>query len=139
MESLNNIKKEDNNLRQNHFAPLKFRKFQIDVDDSGAHILISANFLKKYNHTVAVQDGMLHLKIKQGRSAHYSHKDSLPFGIYEKGMDFHIKLPNKQHRVLNSVLFQDGILKIHLTESNKVDDEIAFPKPSLMLNQMTAS
>ncbi len=138
MESLNNFTKENNNLRQSHFPPLKFRKFQMNVDDSSVHILISANFLKKYNHIVTVQDGMLHLKIKQGRSASYFNENSLPLGKDEKGMDFQIRLPNTKHRLLNSVVFHNGILKIHLTESAMVDDEIAFPKPSLMLNQMTA-
>ncbi len=139
MTLLNNIKKENSKLSQNHFPALRFRKFQMNVDSSGVHILISANFLKKYNHTITVQNGILHLKIKQGLDAPNFHKNSLPLGIDEKLMDFHIRLPDKQHRTLNSVHFHNGILKIHLTKNKKKNHEMTLMKPSLMSNPISAS
>ncbi|MDO5974568.1 hypothetical protein [Flavivirga jejuensis] len=126
MDSLNKIKREHNQIKNNSFPPLRFKKFQMDLDATGVHILISANFLKRGNYKVTVQNRRLLLKIKQPKNTFYFKSNSSPFEANEKDMDFDILLPNKQYQFINSILFQNNTLQIHLTKKNNAKNTMEF-------------
>ncbi|MBD0779587.1 hypothetical protein HPE56_17435 [Maribacter sp. ANRC-HE7] len=107
------------------------------LDDSGAQVLIAANFLKKGNHSVRVHNGMLHLKIKHPEGSYDQYDKTMPLKRNKKDMDFHIALPNKRYRYINSIHFRHGILKIHLTTKHYKRDIIKF-RPSVTSNRITA-
>jgi len=116
MEALKTSKKKNNRQRLQSLPPLRFKKFQMNLDQSGVHILLSANFLKKNNYTLRVRDGLLHLKIKQPSALFgYANGSTLLDGP-TKDIDFQIRLPHKQYRHIKSAHFQNGSLKIHLIE-----------------------
>lgn len=130
MESLNKIKREHNQIKNNSFPPLRFKKFQMDLDTTGVHILISANFLKKGNYKIAVHNGRLLLKIKQPKNTFDFKRNLSLFEADEKYMNFDILLPNKQHQYINSALFENNTLQIHLTKKNKAKSRIEFVEAS---------
>ncbi|MBD1261443.1 hypothetical protein HZY62_12635 [Maribacter polysiphoniae] len=139
MESLQKTTKEKHLRRVRSFPPLRFKKFQMKLDDSGAQVLIAANFLKKGNHSVRVHNGMLHLKIKQPeRIFDYTDKGT-PLTRHKKDMDFQIALPNKRYRHINTIRFHNGILKVHLTGEQKERDIMKFSKPAPTSNRIAAS
>ena len=117
METLKTNKKKNNRQRLQSFPPLRFKKFQMNLDHSGVHILLSANFLKKNNHTLRVRDGQLHLKIKQPTALFGYANGSAALDGPNKDIDFQIRLPNKQYRHIKSARFQNGSLKIHLVDN----------------------
>lgn len=139
MEAIKTTKKKNYHRRLKSLPPLKFKKFQMKMDNLGVHILISANFLKKGNHSIRIQNGILLLKIKQatGLFGHaidsFSQKD--PF----KDMDFQISLPHKKFRHIKSVRYQNGSLQIHLSDRQGSRDGIGYVEPSTMYNRTTSS
>ncbi|RTE54797.1 hypothetical protein EHW67_06425 [Arenibacter aquaticus] len=117
METLKTSKKKNNRQRLQSLPPLRFKKFQMNLDQSGVHILLSANFLKKNNHTLRVRDGQLNLKIKQPPALFGYANGSKVLDGPTKDIDFQIRLPHKQYRHIKSARFLNGSLKIHLVES----------------------
>ncbi|WP_047246533.1 hypothetical protein [Maribacter thermophilus] len=138
MESLNKIKKEKHQ-RLHSFPPLRFNKFQMKLENTGIHILISANFLSKYNHAVRVQNGVLHLKIKKPKNNYDYYGGSMSYEGYEKDIDFQIRLPDKQHCHIHTVRFYHGVLKIHLSKEHKTNSTVRLPKPSFTSNRSTVN
>lgn len=116
METLKTSKKKNNRQRLQSLPLLRFKKFQMNLDQSGVHILLSANFLKKNNHTLRVRDGQLHLKIKQPSTLFGYTNGGTALDGPTKDIDFQIRLPNKQYRYIKSARFLNGSLKIHLVE-----------------------
>ncbi len=116
MDALKTTKKKDYKQRLNTLPPLRFKKFQMKLEESGVRILIAANFLKKNNHTLMVRDGVLHLKIKLSGDPFAYTNGSSSFAHSNKDMDFKIRLPHKRYRHINSVRFQNGSLQINLGE-----------------------
>ncbi len=139
MEAIKTTKKKNYHRRLKSLPPLKFKKFQMKMDNFGVHILISANFLKKGNHSIRILNGVLHLKIKKatGLFGHaidsFSQKD--PF----KDMDFQISLPHKKYRHINSVHLQNGSLQIHLVDRYSTGAAIKYSEPSRISNSITSS
>tara|TARA_R110001583_G_scaffold43178_12_gene137287 strand:- start:904 stop:1311 length:408 start_codon:yes stop_codon:yes gene_type:complete len=121
MEQLHKTKRKNNSRNLNFFPPLKFKKFRMKLDERGIHILISANFLKKGNYSITVNNGVLHLKIHQPDDIYGHYGKSMPTIGYNRDMDFHISLPDKLHQHLNSVHFHKGTLKIHLTDKARAE------------------
>ena len=130
MESPNKIKKENNKVIVNPFSSLRFRKFKMDVDASGVHILISANFIKKDNYRITVQNGRLLLKIKQFKSINDFKRNSSRFEANEKYMHFDILIPDKQYQHINSALYQNNTLRIHLTKKRSIRNTVALVEAS---------
>ncbi len=139
MEALINIKRKNNRHSVNSFPLLRFKKFQMNVDDSGVHIRLSANFLKADNHRVRVQDGMLHLKIKHPKSAHSFYGNSFAAETAERDTDLEIRLPDKRHQKINSVRFKNGILQVHLVDKNNVNNPEKSVQPPFRSNRLIAS
>lgn len=138
MGPLNKTKKE-NQQRLYSFPPLRFKKFQMKLEDTGIHILISANFLTKNNHFVRVQNGVLHLRIEKPENNYDYYGGSMSYKGYEKDIDFQIRLPDKRHRHIKTVRFHNGTLKIHLSKEHKTKSSISLPKPSFIPNRITAN
>lgn len=130
MESLNTIKKKNNQFRPNTSSSLRFKKFQMDFDAMGVHILISANFIKKDNYTITVQNGRLLLKINQLKSIIDFKRNSSQVGANEKYMDFDILIPDKQYHHINSALYQNNTLRIHLTKKSTIRRAVALVEAS---------
>ncbi|MBQ4913809.1 hypothetical protein J8L85_05130 [Maribacter sp. MMG018] len=138
MESLNKTKKEKHQ-RLHSFPPLRFKKFQMKLENTGVHILISANFLTKYNHSVRVQNGVLHLKIKNPKNSYDYYGGSMSYEGYGKDIDFQIRLPDKQHCHIHTVRFHHGVLKIHLSKEPKTNNTVRSAKSSFLSNRLTAN
>lgn len=109
---------------------MKFKKFQMDLDGTGVHILVSANFLKRGSYRITVQNGRLILKIKQPKNTFNFRSKSSEFIIDEKYIDFDILLPDKQYQFINSTQFQNNTLQIHLTKNNKANAMFKFSEAS---------
>ena len=139
MEALKTNKKKNYHQRLNSLPTLKFRKFQMNMDKTGVHILISANFLKKGNHSVRVQNGMLHLKIKRSIDLVGYANNAISQGVHDKDMDFKICLPQKKYWHINSVRFQNGNLQIHLVDGYREGAAIKYAEPSRISNFITSS
>lgn len=139
MEAIKTTKKKNYHRRLNSYLPLKFKKFQMQMDNFGVHILISANFLKKGNHSLKIQNGILHLKIKQATGLFGYAIDSASQKDQYKDMDFQISLPHKKFRHINSVRYQNGSLQIHLSDRQGSRDGIKYVGPSTMFHRSTSS
>lgn len=139
MEAIKTNKKKNYHQRLNSLPTLKFRKFQMNMDKTGVHILISANFLKKGNHSVRVQNGMLHLKIKRSIDLVGYANNAISQGVHDKDMDFKICLPQKKYWHINSVRFQNGNLQIHLVDRYREGAAIKYAEPSRISNFTTSS
>lgn len=139
MESFQKTVKEKHQRRVHSFPPLRFKKFQMKLDDNGAQIQIAANFLKKGNHSVRVHNGMLHLKIKQPEGIYDYSDKGMPLTRHKKEMDFQMALPNKRYRHIHRVRFHNGILSVHLTGKQKKRDIMKFSKPSPTSHRIAAS
>lgn len=139
MEALINIKRKNYRHSANNHSLLRFKKFQMNVDDSGVHIRLSANFLKTDNHHVRVQDGMLRLKVKRPRSAYDFYDNSVAMGASEKDFDLKIRLPDKRHQQINSVRFKNGILQVHLVVKKTIDNAKRTIPSQFGSNQLIAS
>lgn len=139
MEALKTTKKKNDHQRLSSLPTLKFRKFQMKVDNAGVHILISANFLKKGNHSVRIQNGILHLKIKRSTGLFGYTNGSISQGVHNKDMDFQISLPHKKYRRIDSVRFQNDCLQIHLVEQYRTGAAMKYSEPSRIFNTITSS
>jgi len=139
MESRIKTKKKNSHKRLRNFPTLGFKKFQMKLDDLGVHIIISANFLKKGNHSVRVENGVLHLKVLFPEGFYDYGRRTMSLEGYKKDMDFHIRLPDKLHRHINSVKYHNGTLKIHLTDQRKAGGVMKFPELSEISNQVAVS
>ncbi|WP_136480922.1 hypothetical protein [Cognatitamlana onchidii] len=117
MESINTIKKKNNQFRPNTFSSKGFKKFKMDFDATGIHILISASFLKKENYKIEVQNGRLRLKIKCPKEN-------------EEYIDFDILLPDKRYQYINSALFENDTLQIQLTQKDNIGSYIKLVEAS---------
>ncbi|TGV04698.1 hypothetical protein [Flavivirga rizhaonensis] len=130
MNILNKIKKVNNQVVTHSFPPLRFKKFQMDFDTTGVHILISANFLKRGNYRISVQNGRLLLKIKQPKNTFDFKRNSSLFEANKKYLDFDILLPYKQYQYINSAQFQNNTLQIHLTKKDNAKSTMEFVEAS---------
>lgn len=139
MEAIKTNKNKNYHQRLKSLPTLKFRKFQVNMDKTGVHILISANFLKKGNHSVRVQNGMLHLKIKRSTDLFGYANNAISQGVHDKDMDFKICLPQKKYWHINSVRFQNGNLQIHLVDGCREGAAIKYAEPSSISNFTTSS
>ncbi len=120
MESINNIKIRHANSKSSWGNQLQFKKFEMNSDATGVHFSISANFLKKGNHKIKVHEGFLYLKIAHNNSAYNFNRDSQTFKAGENHFDFSLRLPDEQHQYINSVVFQNKTLKIHITKQRTI-------------------
>ncbi|GEM_PF-3282725 len=139
MEAIKTIKKKNYRQRLNSLPPLKFKKFRMNMDQTGVNILISASFLKKGNHSLRIQNGILHLKIKQSTGPFGHANGSTSHEAHKKDMDFQIRLPHKKYRHINSVRFQNGSLQIRLSERQVTGRGFRYLEPSRMPNQITST
>ncbi|MDD7886251.1 hypothetical protein [Flavivirga sp. 57AJ16] len=126
MKPLNTIEKKNNQFRAKAFSSLRFKKFKMDFDTTGIRILISARFLKKENYKINVQNGRLCLKIKQPKRTFSFNNKISQFKPDERYVDFDILLPDKQYQHINSALYQNNTLRIHLTKKRNVEKAIAL-------------
>jgi len=130
MKSSDKIKKEKNQVIASLFPSLKFKKIKMDVDASGVHILISANFLKRDNYRIIVQNGRFFLKIKQLKNT-FDFKSSLSkFEANQKYFHFDILIPYSQYQYINSVFFQNNTLRIHLTKKSSIRNTVSLSEAS---------
>lgn len=128
MESHYNTPK--NQWNSTPYPPIKFKKFQMKLEETGVHILISANFLKKGNHSVRVHQGVLFLKIGTPEGDYGHHGTYKSFKGLEKEREFRFSLPYKKHRYIQSVRFDNTDLKIHLTDKKRAGCGMTFPQAS---------
>jgi len=139
MEALKTTKKKNYLKRRNSLPPLKFKKFWMNMDKTGVNILISASFLKKSNHSLRIQNGILHLKIEQSAGPVGHANGSTAHEVQKKYMGFQIRLPHKKYRHINSVRFHNGSLQIHLSERQVIRRGFRNVKPSTIPHQLTST
>ncbi len=138
MKPLNSFK-ENNKHHINSLATVPLKKIQMNLDDNGVKVRIFADCLKKGNHTVIVQDGMLYLKVKPFASTYDFYRNPFLAQSFEKDMDFQIRLPGKQYRYLHAMRFHKGVLEVRVGEHHKINQHLKTIKPSLAANQLMAS
>ncbi len=137
MESQYN--KTKNQWDTTSYSPFKFNKFQMKMEETGIHILISANFLKKGNHSVRVRQGTLYLKIENPERHYDPYGKYLSFEGHKKDMEFRFSLPDKKHRYIHSIRFEHPVLKIHLTDKRRARRAMTFAHASPSPNGLIAS
>ncbi|MBU3028433.1 MULTISPECIES: hypothetical protein [Zobellia] len=123
--------------KHNHFPSLNSKTIQLKLFGAGSQVIVPPNFLKNSPHSLRLRNGMLHLKLQRPEKAHNYYGAPTPREAYRRAMDFHIRLPDRLNRHLNSVRFQNGIVKIQPTPGQKENPNIPSSEASSISNNMT--
>ncbi|SIT08160.1 hypothetical protein SAMN05421766_10918 [Zobellia uliginosa] len=123
--------------RHKHFPSLNSKNIQLKLFGAGSQVIVPPNFLKNNTPSLRVRNGMLHLKLQGPGKLHNYNGAPTPHEGYRKGMDFHIRLPDRLNRHLNSVRYQNGIVKIQPAPGQKANHNIPSSMALSISNNLT--